>query len=144
MALFPSRLPLPKQWGVTQLTIHYAGEAIPPDDPFAAVMMLQLRTDAGPDAKAAKVAAHDRVMLERTLPGVELFGQGDLNISGVRVPHLELRFPDDSGRPLQQLMLFFMIDGHLYTLTGTHRRKRFGGVRPQILSFAARLLSNKG
>ncbi len=144
MALFPSKLPLPKQWGVTQLTIHYAGEAMLPDDPFAAVMMLQLRTDAAPGAEAAKVAAHDRMMLERTLPGADLFGQGDLNVSGARVPHLELCFPDDSGRPLQQLMLFFAIDGHLYTLTGTHRQKRFEGVRPQVLSFAAQLLSNKG
>ncbi len=135
------KVEVPPGWAPNLLTFYFEGEDLSGEDrPFAANVILQLRTDVGTEDDPRDVARLDLATLERSLPSVEVRASGELEINGVTHHHHELVL-DDGDRPLRQLCVYAHRGGQMYTFTATHLEERFEGTRPQVLQMASTLLA---
>jgi hypothetical protein len=143
MAKDSRKLTLPARWTITSLAIHYEGEDLSKDErPFAANILVQLRTDVDRDAGAQDAAASDWDAITANLPGVELIGRAEVAAGRAKLPALEYRFPDAMGHSLQQLVLYVAHESRIYTIAGVHLAGvRFDAIRPEIIRTAEALLT---
>ncbi len=135
-------LRIPDCWKPTQFTIHFEGADLSEDRiPFAGTMVVQLRTDVRSGSVPAAVRDADVSSVRRSLPGMRVLEQGEVELDGTKVELVEWTYPDASVGGVRQAVFYLLLDGDLYTLTATQRSDRFEAIRGDVLAFARSLLS---
>jgi hypothetical protein len=140
----PTTLTIPAKWGLTSFTIHYEGEDLSNDEnPFAANVSVQLRTDVKPGFSTTDVVAADLQTLRATVRDLELAGKGELQVRKNKLQHLELTFRDATLGTMRQLFIYVDRGDRIYTVVGMHVDARFDQIRSDVIGAAASLLPEK-
>lgn len=129
-------LKAPDQWGLANFGMFFEGEDIDPNHPFAASVVVALRTDAGKGTTPSTMRARDLASMHNSVPSLQVIASGPLKMGGGEpVEHIEWLFPDPAVETIHQIVAYVEVSSRVYTITGTHRHDRFEGVRDDILKF---------
>jgi hypothetical protein len=128
-------LKTPEKWGLANLGMFFEGEDMEPGQPpFAASVMVMLRTDAPKGASVTSIRARDLAAAHNSLTGLEVIAEGPLKVDdGAPVEHVEWIFADPTVVTMHQIVAYVMHGQKMYTITGTHRHDKFENVREDIL-----------
>jgi hypothetical protein len=145
----PRSLALPRGWGLSNLALHFEGEDLSADpEPFAATMLVHLRTDVRAGTPLESVMTSDLRALEASPGGPKLVKKGEIVLGEKKAFHLEVTIDqpgDGATKKLQQMIIYCSVDGRIYSIIGTHvAGERYDRVRPRFLDFAEELLASLG
>lgn len=131
------QLPNLEQWGLTQMLLHLEDDSVADEAvPFAGTMMVQLRLDVPPGADVERTRVADLESLKSVVPSLEVVVAGESEWQGMRFEQLEWLTPDAHYELLRTLAVYVRVGDRLYTITGTHRDRRFEAIRTDLLRCA--------